>query len=144
MSQEIINVLNYIGEKIGIAIDWTADNVWPQVLDILGRYRIFQIVGFSMWLIVFAILTAVFAHFGKLFIGNYKSCSKDRDENTWFKYSSYWGEIKWRAPSCVYLTLLIIYLVFALIGIPIVVSEMLKWIFVPEIQYLELLRGYIQ
>ena len=27
MSQEIIAVLEYIGEKLGIAIDWTAENV---------------------------------------------------------------------------------------------------------------------
>ena len=140
---EIINVLNYIGEKIGIAIDWTAENVWPQVLDILGRYRIFQIVGYSIWLVVFAILAVVFIHFGKPFVNNYKSCSENHKDNFWFDYSNYWSEIKWRAPSCVYLTLLIVYLAFVLVGTPIIISEMLEWIFIPEIQYLEMLKAYI-
>ena len=45
MSQEIINVLNYLGEQLGIAIDWTFENVWPQVMDILERYRLLEIVG---------------------------------------------------------------------------------------------------
>ncbi len=44
MSQEIITVLEYIGEKLGIAIDWTAENVMPQVLAVLSRYRILEIV----------------------------------------------------------------------------------------------------
>ena len=28
MSQEIINVLNHLSEQIGIAIDWSSENVW--------------------------------------------------------------------------------------------------------------------
>ena len=144
MSQEIINVLNYIGEKIGIAIDWTADNVLPQVMDILGRYRTFQIVGFSMCLIIFVVLAFVFVRCAKPFISNYRSCSNNRDENLWFEYSSYWSEIKWKAPSYIYIICLAIYLVFAVISTPIITSELLKWIFVPELQYLDMLRGYIQ
>ena len=144
MSQEIINVLNYISEKIGIAIDWTADNVLPQVLDILGRYRIFQIVGLSMWLLVFIVLAPIFVRFGKSFVNNYKSCSSTKEENSWFKYSEYWNEVKWRAPSCIYITCLIFFSVFALICIPIIISELLEWILIPEIQYLYMLKGYMQ
>ena len=51
MSEEIINVLNYLGEQIGIAIDWTSQNVMPQVMDILGRYRLFEIAKISFELI---------------------------------------------------------------------------------------------
>ena len=114
MSQEIINVLNYIGEKIGIAIDWTSANIMPQVLDVLGRYRIFQIVGLSIWMIVFITLAMIFIYFGKQIIPSYQSCSKNKEDNLWFWWSSYWNEIKWHISSCVYLTLLIIYLIFAL------------------------------
>lgn len=143
MSQEIINVLNYIGEKIGVAIDWTADNVLPQVLDILGRFRMFQIIGLSIWLFVFAVLALVFSHFGKIFISNYKSCAKNHDDNFWFEYSSYWSEIRWKAPSFIYVGCLVVYLCFAIIGTPIIISELLEWIIIPEIQYLEMLQGYI-
>ena len=144
MSQEIINVLNYIGEKIGIAIDWTADNVLPQVLDILERYRLYQIVGFSMWLLVFIVLAPIFVRFGKSFVNNYKSCSSTKEENSWFEYSKYWNEIRCRAPSVIYTICLIVFSLFALIGLPIIISELLEWIFIPEIQYLDMLRGYIQ
>ena len=52
MSQEIINVLNYLGEQLGIAIDWSSENVWPQVMDILGRYRLFELATTSIWLVI--------------------------------------------------------------------------------------------
>ena len=35
MSEEIIKVLDYLGEQLGIVIDWSSENVWPQVMDIL-------------------------------------------------------------------------------------------------------------
>ena len=144
MSTEIINVLNYIGEKLGIAIDWTSENIWPQVLDILGRYRIFQIVSNSIWMIVFVALAICFAYFGNLMLKNYKSCVDNHDKNFWFYYSDYWGEVKWNLTSCTFMTLLILYLFFTLICTPAFIGDTLKWIFVPEVQYLELLKGYIQ
>ena len=52
MSQEIINVLNYLGEQLGIAIDWSSENVWPQVMDILGRYRLLEIVSSCLWIVI--------------------------------------------------------------------------------------------
>ena len=144
MSTEIINVLNYIGEKLGIAIDWTAENVLPQVLDILGRYRIFQIVGNSIWVFVFVALAICFTYFGKSVIKNYKSCYNNHDKNLWFYYSSYWNEVKWNITSCLYVTFLAVYLLIVLVGVPTIIGETLKWVFVPEVKYLELLKGYIQ
>ena len=52
MNQEIINVLNYLGEQLGIAIDWTSENVWSQVMDILGRYRLLEIVYSCLWIVI--------------------------------------------------------------------------------------------
>ena len=34
VSKEIIEVLDYIGEKIGVTIDWTSDNVIPYVKEL--------------------------------------------------------------------------------------------------------------
>ena len=52
MSQEIINMLNYLGEQLGIAIDWSSENIWPQVMDILGRYRLLEIVYSCLWIVI--------------------------------------------------------------------------------------------
>ena len=52
MSQEIINALNYLGEQFGIAIDWSSENVWPHVMDILERYRLFEFTTTGIWLVI--------------------------------------------------------------------------------------------
>ena len=59
MSQEIINVLEYLSNQLGIAIDWTSENVWPQVMDILGRYRLFKLATTGIWLVVEVVMAVV-------------------------------------------------------------------------------------
>lgn len=44
VSQQIIEVLNYIGEKIGLAIDWTAENVLPQVTMLCEKFIKWQVM----------------------------------------------------------------------------------------------------
>lgn len=144
MSEEIIKVLNYICEQLGIAIDWTAENVWPQVLDVFGRYRMYEIVVSIIWITVFIIFAICFIHFGKVLIKNYKSCCNNHDENLWFYYSNYCGEVRWNGVTNIYVTLLVFYLALAFIFVPIDIGNILQWALIPEIKILELLKGYIQ
>ena len=51
-SQEIINVLNYLGSKFGIAIDWTSENVMPYIEDLCARYIQFEIHTSIAWVIL--------------------------------------------------------------------------------------------
>ena len=37
MSQDVINVLDALGEKFGIVVDWTAQNIQPYLQDLMGR-----------------------------------------------------------------------------------------------------------
>ena len=37
-SQEIINVLDYLCNKFGIAIDWTSENVIPYIEELCERF----------------------------------------------------------------------------------------------------------
>jgi len=62
MSAEIIKVLDYLCDKFGIAIDWTAENVWPQVLDFIGRYQAYAITKHCVGMIfcVVAIIASIF------------------------------------------------------------------------------------
>lgn len=139
MSQEIINVLNYLGEQLGIAIDWTAENVWPQVMDILGRYRLLEIISTAMWVLVeiaalvFALIVAV-----KCIKANGKIRATEEDNFWWYRgYSSTWM-------SGAGFVLTIIAAVFGFVSLfilPMDVKELLRWAIVPEIEYLEMLKG---
>lgn len=67
MSDEIIKVFDALGEKLGIAIDWGQENIYPYIQDLCQRatqYKITNnIIVLSVWAIIFA-----FSIFGIIFI----------------------------------------------------------------------------
>ena len=140
MSQEIINVLEYIGGKLGIALDWTSENIWPQVLDILGRYRILQIVISSFWLAVALIALVVFICLWIKIYKTYLACIKDEQSNLWWDWSGYYGKADgtgFVVAAAVLSAIAFFLIILALIIEP---GEILKWVFIPEIKFLELFK----
>ena len=139
MSQEIINVLNYLGEQLGIAIDLSSENVWPQIMDILGRYRLLGIVSSCLWIVVQA---AFIVYALVVFVKCFKASVKikvTKQDNFWW-YSAY--SANWMSNAGA--VLLIIAGIFGLTSLcilPIEVGDLLRWIIVPEIEYLEMLKG---
>ena len=58
-SNEIINVLDYLCMKFGIAIDWTSENVTPYLEDLCGRYIQYEVYTSIAWCTVFAALVII-------------------------------------------------------------------------------------
>ncbi len=48
MGDEIIKVLDNLGEKLGIAIDWSSENVTPYLYELFERF-----IAWEMWTSVF-------------------------------------------------------------------------------------------
>ena len=140
MSQEIINVLEYIGEKLGIALDWSSENIWPQVLDILGRYRILQIVIHSIWFAIALIGLVVFICLWIKIFKAYLACIKDKRSNLWWDWLSHCGNAD--GTGFVFAAVILTAIAFFLIIPTLIVEpgEILKWVFIPEIQFLELFK----
>lgn len=44
MGNEIINVVNALADKLGFAIDWTAENMLPVVQELIRRYAAYLLV----------------------------------------------------------------------------------------------------
>jgi hypothetical protein len=139
MSQEIINVLNYLGEQLGIVIDWSSENVWPQVMDILGRYRLLEIISTCMWIfveIVFVVISLI------AIIKCIKASArirKTKEDNFWW-YRGY--STTWMSGAGTTITILSVILgSSSLFALPMNIGKLLKWIIVPEIKYLEMLKG---
>lgn len=139
MNQEIINVLNYLGEQLGIAIDWTSENVWPQVMDILGRYRLFELVSTGFWLIVEIVMAICAFLLFKEMAKNYMKIEANHEDNFWW-YRDY-GSSDLSIFGLVLLIISVIMSVTSVVLIPINIGEMFKWLIVPEIKYLEMLKG---
>ena len=82
-SEELIEILEYLGNKIGIVVDWTSSNVMSYLQDFLSRYVNYEIVTSTVWLIVGLILLAIslicYKRYGKAYqryqeSNNYDEC----------------------------------------------------------------------
>ena len=141
MSEEIIKVLDYLGAQIGIAIDWSSENVWPQVMDILGRYRLFELSTTGFWIVVkiamliFALI--VFKSMSK----NYMTFKKNGETNFW--WAKNYGAVYLTSFGVATMAAGILCAMVGLIGLPYDIEEVFRWLIVPEIQYLEMLKGFM-
>ena len=139
MSEEIIKVLDYLGEQLGIAIDWSSENVWPQVMDILGRYRLLELVTTGIWLVIELAMLIFAALAFKSMFKNYMTFKKSGDANFWW-FNNY-SSACLTGFGAVGLIVGILCTVLGLVRVPIDIEELFKWAIIPEIQYLEILKG---
>ena len=55
MSKEILEALNQLTDKFGIAVDWSNQNALPYLRDLMGRLVRYEIITSVVWLIVGAL-----------------------------------------------------------------------------------------
>ena len=75
VSSEIIEVLDYIGEKFGIAIDWTSNNVLPYLQTLADKFIKWEISTSIVWIII-----AVFVMVGMIVLINLKGVREINEE----------------------------------------------------------------
>lgn len=51
-SEEIISVFDYLGEKMGVAIDWTSSNAIPYLQELCGKYIDWEIWVSIAWIVI--------------------------------------------------------------------------------------------
>lgn len=56
MSDEIIKVLDNLGQKFGIAIDWTSQNILPYLQDLMNRFISLQSTKAIIWIVILSVL----------------------------------------------------------------------------------------
>ena len=147
MDNKIIEALDYLGEKIGIAIDWTAENVYPQVLDFMARYKTYEIVIDITW-IIFAIgcLFMTYICIKKYIIPARIKAIAEKPSNFWLNYIRYnyvedTCELQFGA-GCLIVFIIIMSIISAFLFIC-SISDIIKWIVIPEAQFYDLLKGAI-
>lgn len=81
VSEQIIEVLEYIGQKLGVAIDWSSENVMPVITNLCTKYIKWEISTSIVWLSVgFLIMLSVI-----LWLIFYIKCT-DKDDLWDFDY----------------------------------------------------------
>ena len=59
ISSEIIEVLDYLGEKFGIAIDWTSNNVLPYLQTLADKFIKWEISTSILWIAIAVFVIAI-------------------------------------------------------------------------------------
>lgn len=130
MNNKVIEVLDYMGEKLGIAVDWTAENVWPSVMDFLSRYQVYAIVVNCVWLLFGAILLVACVCLFKTMIKQYKESDG----------------IFYRDDEALFLGI-VIGVIASLASIVLIMCDIFaiaQWITVPEMKFIEVFSEYIK
>ena len=138
MDNKVIEILDYMGEKIGIAIDWTAENVWPQVIEFMSRYQTYAIVDCVIGMVLSLIGLVVSFLLIKSMVRGYKKKGSVWRDDTFSSFNS---------PSFLCIIMAIISAI--VVGISIFtlfgnISEVIKWAIVPEIQFFETFSEYLK
>lgn len=59
-SEDVIEILEYLCDKLGIAFDWTNQNIVPYLGELIDKFIQWQVGTSVVWIII-SILTAIFA-----------------------------------------------------------------------------------
>lgn len=52
MSNEIIKILDDLGQRFGIAIDWSSQNVIPYLQDLMQRFINYEVISSIVWIFI--------------------------------------------------------------------------------------------
>lgn len=66
VSGEIIKILEYLCDKIGLTIDWTSNNVLPYLEQLCGKFIKWEISTSIMWIVIMFISTIAAFAFSKI------------------------------------------------------------------------------
>lgn len=120
---EIEKALDQLAEKFGIVVDWSQDNIYPYIRDILNRYRTASIVQDAVTIVLF-VLGAILATLVLKYI-----FKQDR------KYI-----ISADADDFISAIIIAVCIVWLLIFVPATILniyDITEWIFVPETQFVK-------
>lgn len=145
MSQEIIKVLEYLGEKLGIAIDWTTENVLPYAENLFKRYVALKITYTSIGTVVGLVLAVVAIVLCVKLVKTYNSMKTTETSNIFWYIEKRCYSYDWDTTACGAIAMIVAGL-FTLISIPMFifsVIDLIKWIIIPEVPFIKEITNFI-
>lgn len=124
MDKTIIEIFDYLGEKLGIVIDWTQANIQPYLIDLFNRWVGYEKISCYVWIFLGIILVILPFINNFIFERKIKNNLLDRED-------------KWDFEMCSFSILQFIFIgIMIIIGVPMVVLNILtliKLYTIPEI-----------
>lgn len=128
MSDEIIKVLDNLGQKFGIAIDWTSQNVLPYLQDLMNRFIGYKNVVAIVWIII-SITMLGLSVFGLIKLFKWKKS----DKYDCYDDSFCFGAI---------LVAIIVLMIILIITLACNTQGLIQNIFIPELSILDYITYY--
>ena len=137
ISEQVIEVLDAVCDKFGIAIDWTNNNVMPYIEQLGNKIVAYDIYMSIMWLVVGCIPLTI-AFLIKKFLNKKKLEAEDKPND--YYYTD--GTLDEKAEDC-YFVIGILVVVAIVIGID-NIQSIIQAIVFPEKTILEFMTSYIK
>lgn len=93
VSEEIINVLEYLGEQFGIAIDWSSETVIPALKQLCEKYIAWEIMTSTIWIVVGCLLLGGGAYFTVRSFKEGRVNNWNDDNSEWWIFGLMFGGI---------------------------------------------------
>lgn len=135
MSEEIIKVLEYLGDKLGIAIDWTKANVMPYAEDLFKRYATLKITNAGITIFIGLVLCITAIVLAVKICKKYSIAKANKENNMFWIYD--YGNIGTTDSGFVAIGLAATFAIASVILFGIGISELISWIIVPEVSLIK-------
>ena len=142
MSEEIIKVFDYIGEKLGIVIDYTQENIQPYLEDLWHRFITYEIVINSLQFIGSLIITLICLYFILRFFKAKKKAYNGEIDSLFYQESSnsYYNYVELCDSGIVIIIIsCILFLIFAILTF-FQLLNLIELLIIPEKFILELVK----
>lgn len=136
-SEQFKEVFELICEKIGVAIDWTQENIVPYIMDLCKRYVAYNIVETVLWILFGIALIIGGIIVFRVIIKDRARCFSLKRDTLWWDYYSYNKSTDAGLGAVFGFVFGGVFIIFGIIMFCISVPELLKWCLVPEFQLIE-------
>lgn len=147
ISQQVIEIFDYLGEKFGIVIDWGSENVLPYVQELISRIVTYGIIGSVIPCICGLVSLIVAIALTKVCLNKWKVCSTTKEDTSFWEYTTYLTMPNHPTPTFGGIFLITGIVILAILSISLLlwgVFDLIQWIVIPEVPLMELISGFIQ
>ena len=146
MSDEIIKILDDLGERFGLAIDWTSANVIPQLEVLYDKFVNYSLITNGIWLAFGGVLMTIAIIMLVKLLTDYAKCFKTKSDTQYFEYTSYTYLSDRIDPNVLGFIILCVTIFGLIAGIPMFavnLSDTIKLLTIPELYVFEYLNQYL-
>ena len=142
MSEEIIKVFDYIGDKLGIAIDYTQENIQPYLEDLWHRFITYEIVINSLHFVGSLIITLICLYFILRFFKAKKKAYNGEIDSLFYQESSnsYYNYVEMCDSGVIIIIISCVLVLFFAISTIFQLTDLIELLFIPEKFILELVK----